>query len=331
MRTERLVVVLGICATLCACGDGILSPGTEPLRIDGIAGWGQTDTVLATLAVPLQVRVVRGGRPAGGVVVHWYVDDMGDFTRVTDRSGVASVRWRFGSSAGAKSASAWLEPNGTPVEFRGSATPGRPVALTSPDPSEMGDQVGQVAQALPFDYRVRVTDAYGNGISDSFEIEWNVVAGGGSIEPIPAAADSDPHIYARHTLGLEEGTNEVTATAPELPGAPSVTFRATSVTALIRVDGVAGVFVPDSVAVPAGSSVGWVWATSYDPEYEYAPSVHDIVFEDSPDQPLSSPQQGFGTHKRVFNAPGTYRFRCTLHSPGFVSGHVGMVTVQEQP
>jgi plastocyanin len=158
-----------------------------------------------------------------------------------------------------------------------------------------------------------------------------VASGGGSITP---AQDTTAFIgtyqgaaysHAVHTLGPNDGTAVVTATAPTMPGAPQVTFIARAVTAVVQVPDYAGdPFVPDSVAVPSGKTVAWTWEGSEDsPE-------HNVTFEDDPTQPTSSPTQGHhGDPFRTFGgSPRTIRYRCTLHSTSFTEGEVGVVIVQ---
>lgn len=327
-----LVALLGTSLPLGACGgDGPFEASADqPLTIQKYDGDRQTDTVLATLDQPLRVRVLLRGRPAQGVTVRWYLDDRGETFRRTDASGVASVTWTLGSGAGEKRTFASLEGvDDASVEFTATAAVGQPVVLRgpwSPYDTRVNEQVGALSAPLLFDYWTVITDAHGNLVHGDFEIAWEVTAGGGSIEPVPAPYKWDPGLYARHTLGPREGPNQVTATARGLPGRPQVTFKATGVTALVKVGHDA--FASDSVAVLTGKTVGWIWATDYDPEFDSDPRPHDIIFEDDPAPPASSLTKSFGVHTRSFTAPGTYRYRCTLHSSSFRSGHVGMVVVR---
>jgi hypothetical protein len=185
---------------------------------------------------------------------------------------------------------------------------------------------------LAIEYRTYVTDAHGNWVDHP--IEWQVTAGGGSIESqsYPGYDES----YALHTLGPTSGPHEATATIVGVPGAPGLTFRAAaSLGALVHMDGYPPWFPQysppprqDSVSVSVGTSVGFAWATSYAWAHQYQPIEHDLVFEDDPEEPASSPRRRFGMHTRTFDTPGVYRYRCTVHSASFVSGHVGTVVVE---
>jgi plastocyanin len=134
-------------------------------------------------------------------------------------------------------------------------------------------------------------------------------------------------LFARHTLGPEPGLHTAVATVQGLAGPNQVTFNASAVDAAVAV--ASDRFASDSIAVHVGQTVAWVWATDYDPEYDYQPGEHDLVFEDAPAPPASMSNMRMGAHTRTFAQPGTYRYRCTLHSTGFVSGHVGIVTVTD--
>ncbi len=290
--------------------------------------------MLATLDEPLEVSVTQGGVPVPGVPVRWSLEDQGETSGVTDASGRVAVWWTLGSRSGRKNAQAWVpgvENEGGrrgSVEFTATATPGAPAGLRGPDREFVADLVGELNSPVPVDYWVWASDAYGNLVRD-VTVKWNVTAGGGSI--VPLARERWWH-GARHTLGPAEGLNQVTATLPGSSADPQLTFTATGIPKLVEVRD--GGFARDSVSVPVGTSVGWLWGLDYvlcDDEYDwcgYGPAAHDVVFQDDPAPPASSVQQGYGTHLRTFTTPGTYRYRCTLHSSGFVSGHMGMVVVE---
>ena len=97
-----------------------------------------------------------------------------------------------------------------------------------------------------------------------------------------------------------------------------------------------GSFVPSAVTVPVGRSVAW---SVCDPdgtegwsfqggEWHWA-YEHDVTFEDGV-VVWPSTAEDWHPHLRAFTAPGTYRYRCTLHSTGFddPAGEVGVVIVE---
>jgi plastocyanin len=75
-------------------------------------------------------------------------------------------------------------------------------------------------------------------------------------------------------------------------------------------------FAPDLSPIQVGSTVTWTWRGSLQ---------HNVTFEDGEG---SSGTKGSGAHDRSFADPGTFRYRCTIHSTSFESGMVGRVTVQ---
>lgn len=160
-------------------------------------------------------------------------------------------------------------------------------------------------------------------------IVWAISGNGGSVTPAHDTTKGDGSAsVATITLGSDEGTYTVTAKAPTLPGSPQHAFNASAVTVMVEVRDLAdGGFVPASVTVPLGRSVGWRYASG-------GGDVHNITFEDDPTRPVSS-RDLFDVvgpaprhHTRVFEgSPRTIRYRCTHHSASFVDGEVGTVTV----
>jgi plastocyanin len=88
-----------------------------------------------------------------------------------------------------------------------------------------------------------------------------------------------------------------------------------SVPALGRVDVRDDFFSPAAVDADQQKSVTWTWRGA---------TGHNVTFEDGAP---ASPTQVSGSHVRVFESAGTYRYRCTVHSTSFTSGMVGSVTV----
>ena len=331
---------------------GTMPPRPDPyLSVRMVGGDAQTDTVRATLAEALRVLVHRDdGTPVSGVTVSWaarapgptYSPPLSTNRTVTDASGIASVTLTFGPIAGRWTVEAAVT-DGTarsafPVTFTATARPGRPVLFER----YIGDyQVGTVGSALGESYSVYAFDGHGfqnsgcpgtwcgNAVS-GVPVSWAVTSGGGTITPLEDTTaitplSTRPLSRAVHTLGPNEGTNTVTATAPTIAGIPQVTFTARVVTAIVEVN---FGFYPDSVVVPSGRTVAWLWAHTDDSD-----NVHNITFEDDPSYPNSSPNMGSGEGGEVFTrtftgGPRTIRYRCTLHTTDFAQGEVGVVIVQ---
>jgi plastocyanin len=327
---------------------GSMPPRPVPsLSIQVAGGDGQTDTVRATLAQPLSVRLLwDDGTPARGVSVNFLlsgsqIDPLGPSLpsafATSDPSGIASVRLTLGAFPGRTTVRA-LVTNGTAhtagVEFTATAKPGTPVALYR---YSGGGQLAAVHATVGYAVYARDGHGYGPGAGNlvsGVPVTWAVTAGGGAIAPTQdttAVTDIDPVTplsYAVHTLGPDDGTATVMATAPTISAAPTVTFTTTVVTVVVAVYGFTASYwigPSDSVAVPSGRTVGWVWNSGADSD-----DIHNITFEDDPTQPTSSPTQGNGAIfiRRFGGAPRTIRYRCTLHSTSFTQGEVGRVTVR---
>ena len=71
-------------------------------------------------------------------------------------------------------------------------------------------------------------------------------------------------------------------------------------------------FQPSLVTIRPGGSVTWTWNSDT--------TSHNIAFTDNVQ---NAGTRKTGTHTRTFTAPGTFTYRCTLHS-----GETGQVTVQ---
>lgn len=76
------------------------------------------------------------------------------------------------------------------------------------------------------------------------------------------------------------------------------------------------VFQPSEDTITAGQTVTWTWKGA---------SGHNVTFESLPD---TSATMASGTHQLTFSVPGTYRYRCTVHSAAFGSGMHGRIVVQ---
>ncbi|MGH9261565.1 MAG: cupredoxin domain-containing protein, partial [Acidimicrobiales bacterium] len=63
-----------------------------------------------------------------------------------------------------------------------------------------------------------------------------------------------------------------------------------------------GAFTPSNLAVTPGT-VTWTWNSGG--------ATHNVTFEDNVD---NAEDRMSGSHNRGFSAPGTYRYRCDLHS-----------------
>jgi len=322
-------------------------PATRTLTVAG--GNGQTDTVQATLPVPLSVRVQDAQGNAVPTVPVNFIVEAGQGASIptnwttTDSSGIASVTLTLGGQPGVATVRAF-GTDGTistaGVVFTETATGGAPVSITGP--GSTGGSIALVNSTIA--YSVAALDSRGYPVP-GVPINWTVSANGGTIAPaqVNTGPDSSGAISAKavETLGPDDGVVQATATAPTIAGAPSVTFTTQVVTAMVTVGGgttgsCVGSYSPGNVILLVGKTMGWVWKPCWlrPPSLNPRLSVggvaqrHDVTFEDDPTQPTSSPTMSTGWLVRTFTTPGVYRYRCTLHSTDFTTGEVGTVTVQ---
>ncbi len=323
---------------------GTVPPRPAATRTLTIAsGDGQTDTLLATLPLPLNVRVLdQQGIPVPGVEVIWIPEGQGGIepsvsTRfnTTDATGIASVSLTLGDRLGPTTVQAEVM-DGTVrsagVMFTATTTAGRPTTLTGTGPLSNFVVVGSTNT-----YSAIARDSHGNAAA-GVPIAW-AVTGGGAIAQAQDSTTLQPSgavsSQAEVTFGPSEGSVVVTATAPTIAGAPQVSFATTVVTAIVAVGGrtiTTGAclqsFRPANITVAAGRSVAWVWSPCLIRRSMSGGTLisHNVTFED--DSTKHSPTQSSGTYSRTFSAPGVYRYRCTLHSTDFATGEVGTITVK---
>ena len=315
-----------------------------------VSGDTQSDTVLAGLADPLLVRVVRAGDvPAAGVAVRWVAIDGGasgtfiesgsaTATTLTGDDGLASVRLVLGGSAGHVQVQASLPDlaDTQPIWFNASARAGNVVSLAIDSVQTFFSNVGLVSltgvSLSPF--HVIAADAHGNSVAAQ-SLDWSVVSGTGVVTPLPGSSSA---------IGtpLADGPLVVSASAP---GLTPVTFTGHGVAATILTVGATdgdceeGSFMPRTVDVTANRWVGWTicWNDSTEDGWDGLAAwrwtyEHDVTFEDGvvtwPS--TAGTLENWGPHFRVFTTPGTYRFRCTRHSSGFDpdDGETGVVIVR---
>jgi plastocyanin len=69
-------------------------------------------------------------------------------------------------------------------------------------------------------------------------------------------------------------------------------------------------FEPQLVTIHVGQAVEWIW--------EDAPVAHNVTFTN-----FASPTQATGTFIHTFTRPGTFPYRCTIHSD--MTGTVAVV------
>ena len=213
------------------------------LAMSKISGDGQSDTVGTTLAQPLVVKVAyaTSGQPVSGFPVTFVVTagggklDGSATTKVatTDDDGLASVTWTLGDQAGTNTCEARATGvAGSPLIFTATGLPGQPTTFSKVSPLET--VTGPVGMPLETPFRVRVTDAKGNGVAGHV-VRFVRTMGTGSIDGTTErtlATDAQGYAEVTYVMGTVVGeTNRVEASAQyqgaHLTGSP-VVFTAIS-------------------------------------------------------------------------------------------------------
>jgi len=227
--------------------------------ISAVRGDSQSGTVGLPLADSIVVLASDGqGRPVSGVSVEFAIPTGGSGGEVSPQTvrtggdGRASAQWVLGSVAGSQVADARVVGSDqVAVRFSADARAAAAHAIASVS----GDgQSGAVGTALPDSLVVRVTDEFGNPVSDA-PVEWS--ADRGSITPGTVQTDADGRAAAQRILGGAAGTQTAAASSPDLDGSP-VTFTQTampgSAAGLVLVSGnhqsaQPGALLPDAAVV----------------------------------------------------------------------------------
>jgi plastocyanin len=293
----------------------------------GVHGNFQTDSVHATLSKPFEVLVRdHAGAAVAGVVVQWTIVGLNEpsGSTVTNQNGIAAYSHKLGSIPGIQRVEAAVAGlNGSPVTFSATITGGRPVELIK----VLGDgQWGKAGREIA-PYFVLARDARQNPVMN-VTVNWTITSGAGSVVNAQSTTSNAGAASTVHVLGSSIGAQTVSASLPVHPAVAPVIFIANAAQEVVHVTsdyyyGEVGYFVPASVTVTAGARVVWAWCQECQ-----SPNTHSVTFEDNPDPPVSSPTMAGGTHARTFTTPGTYRYRCLIHSTSFSDGMVGQVIVQ---
>lgn len=192
------------------------------------------------------------------------------------------------------------------------------------------DQTAQVSTSVPIDPQVLVTDA-NNVPVPQVPVTFEVTAGSGDVDPLTPVNTSDAGLASVHwTLGSQAGTNNNTLQASAAGVAGSVTFTASATPTPSEVSIQVGngptqfVFIPQSVTIPVGGTVTWVWSsgsTSHNVQTAQGPNISGT--------PSGTHTTPFTFGPIQFNAAGTYTFYCAVHAtdtdpvaPGFMTGQI---------
>jgi plastocyanin len=345
--------------------DTVLTTTDTVLTIVKVSGDDQSDSIGAVLQAPLVVRVVdQEGTPVERVEVLWEVIRPTDLPgayptflltgthtarTMTTSEGLAGVEMRLGSNPGSWEIRASISARtGEPAETVAFLATSRDLPPTRlewrsdpyfayrPDPDApawmtyLAWDVTLTGVSFTRPLSVAAVDAEGNDVFAP--IEWSVLAG-------DAVLTAHPTISTAIVTPRADGPIVVEAVSAGLPAIADTLYGAATIILTVGSgDGHCeeGSFVPSTVTIPVGRSVAWSvcdwdgtdgWLLR-DGEWfwEYE---HDVTFEDGV-VTWANTTEDWRPHLRAFSAPGTYRYRCTLHSNGFddPEGEVGVVIVR---
>jgi hypothetical protein len=192
-------------------------------NIIALAGNAQTDTIGATLAVPLSVKVTDAfGNGVSGIGVTWA--GTGGATpsttsNSTDGSGIASVALTLGTVVGAQGATATSSGlTGSPVTFSETASHGNAtqIAINGGD-----GQSATVNTAVAIAPSALVRDR-ANNVVPGVGVTFAATASNGTVNPVTAITTDASGIaqVTSWTLGTTAKTDSLTATSGSLTGSP---------------------------------------------------------------------------------------------------------------
>ena len=204
-----------------------------PTAISKVSGDAQTRTVGDTLSVTVEVTDVSGNKVPNATVAFSAVSGAvaspsqedgpaaaATASKSTNAQGRATAVWTLGTAAGTQTLTASVTGAGS-VTFTATARAGAASALTK----VAGDnQSATVSTAVATRPKVKVADAFGNGVS-GVSVTFAVASGGGSATGLTQTTGSDgTATVGGWTLGANVGANTLTAAAS---GLTTVTFTAT--------------------------------------------------------------------------------------------------------
>lgn len=243
MRRAGGVAVLVALGALAACGDGS-GPAPPPAAVVAVTALPVNGTVGAALAASPAFEVrTEDGRPLAGVPVTVAVASGGGTLAgapaVSLQGPTPIGQWTLGTTTGAQTVTVTVAGL-TPLTITAQAAPGAPTAL---ELIEGNDQFGVSGLAAGIAVRVRVRDAFDNGVP-GVQVAWSVDLGGGNVAAPTSVSDASGIAAApTWTLGPDDGEHGLVATVGAL------TVRARAFTGIVPASITVEVAPPSSAVV----------------------------------------------------------------------------------
>jgi plastocyanin len=237
-------------------------------------------------------------------------------TSTTDGSGIATTIWTIAGPQAARAQ--FVGATGSPQVFTATAIAGSPAALTLAG----GDlQTATIGDDFALPIQVKVSDAFGNGISDVV-VDWAIISGPVVSDATTSLSNAAGIAELQMTAGGTAGGAVIEATSAPVTGG-KVTFNLT-VVAAIRDVTLGDIFFKSSTnntqnpaidTVQVGQTVRWT----------NTGGSHTVQSQGSPSFPNSGTLSTVGaTYTFVFGTPGTYQYNCAIHG----NAMTGRVVVQ---
>ncbi len=197
--------------------------------IDAKIGAGGSAVVNSLYPVAVEITDINGNPVEGAHTNFAVVQGSGSIdgpqNPLTDAAGLAQTQVRLPTTMGDLVVKA--TSNDLPGFFDTFPITALPAAAANISEFSGNNQDGTVGREVPIPFCVRVTDPFGNPVSD-YQVQWVRTIGGGTPSSAGVMTDEDGLSCFSYTLGSSVGANEVRAITALNP--PSIDFNATGVT-----------------------------------------------------------------------------------------------------
>jgi alpha-tubulin suppressor-like RCC1 family protein len=210
---QTVSATLGTLTPVSFTATATAAPASKLVLSDGD---GQVGAVGAALTKEVVVKVSDAfDNPQAGVPVNFLVTagggSLSTASTISDASGLASVRWTLGTTAGTQTMVAGTGSLPA-VVVNATAQPGAAAQIVTVSGANQSAPPGT---PLPDSLVVRVVDQYGNGIAGD-TVRWTVAPNNGTLSPSLSITNSTGRAATKFTLGTNGGPKPVTVTSGAL-------------------------------------------------------------------------------------------------------------------